>query len=340
MKVAIAQRSPAFLDRGRTIERVIESIYEAHALGVGDRSQSGGGAGLIAFGEAFVPGYPFWLDRIDAARFEAPDVKDLQGAYVNAGVDIERGDLAAVQAAARETNIAIVLGVVERAAERGRHSLFCSRVFITADGAIASVHRKLVPTYEERLSWASGDGHGLRVHDVGPFIVGALNCWENWMPLARASLHAQGENLHVAIWPGAERNTRNITPIIAFEARSFVVSAGATAFERDVPAGLPMRDRMCEPGETIKDGGSCIAGPNGEWIVEPVVGREELIVADLDPATVRAERTTFDMSGHYARPDVLRLSVNRERHPAARFIDNGPEATEGDRAAGLSDDSR
>ena len=174
-------------------------------------------------------------------------------------------------AAARRGRIAVVLGTIERAADRGGHSLYCSSVFITSDGAIASIHRKLMPTYEERLSWSTGDGAGLVVHEVGPFTVGALNCWENWMPLARAALYAAGENLHVAHWPGGEHNTRDLTRFLARESRSYCMSASGILREEDIPNGFPFRDRVVpEPGETLLSGGSCLADPAGEWIVEPL----------------------------------------------------------------------
>lgn len=141
------------------------------------------------------------------------------------------------------------------------------------------------------------------------------------MPLARAALHAQGENLHVALWPGCERNTREITRFIAVEGRSYVLSASTLIRAEDVPAGIPERERFAAAGEVFYDGGSCIAGPDGRWVVEPVVGREELIVADLEIDAVRRERQNFDPAGHYSRPEVLQLTVDRRRQSAARFID-------------------
>ncbi len=317
MRVALAQISPVLLDRWRTIERVVSAVEEAGRAG----------ARLIAFGEALVPAYPIWLSRTDAARFDAPDQKRLHALYVDQSVRLEGGenDLEPVQRAAARHGIAVVLGVAERAADRGGHSLYCSRVFIGGEGdsagRVLSVHRKLMPTYEERLSWAIGDGAGLVTHRVGEFTVGALNCWENWMPLARAALHAQGENLHVALWPGCERNTRDITRFMALEGRSFVVSVGTIIRERDVPNGVPERNRFTTPGEVFYDGGSCVAGPDGRWVVEPIVGREGVFYAEVDLARVLEERQNFDPSGHYSRPDVLRLTVDRRRQRAARLID-------------------
>lgn len=303
MRLAIAQLAPIFLDRARTLAKAADAV----------RAASAKGASLVAFGETFVPAYPFWLSRTDGARFDSEDQKELHAIYLDQAVTIERGDLAPLCDAARASNIAVIVGVAERPRDRG-HTIYCSRVFIDAAGEVCSVHRKLMPTYEERLSWGIGDGSGLVAHAVGEFTVGALNCWENWMPLARAALYAQGEDLHVALWPGCARLTSDITRFIAKESRSFVVSAGVLLRESDIPANIPHRARMCPTrGETIYDGGSCIAAPDGSWVVEPIVNREEIIVAEIDHALVRGERQNFDPAGHYARPDVLRLTVNRRR---------------------------
>lgn len=304
LKVAAAQAAPVWLDRAGTLAKVERFVTQA----------ADEGCGLVAFGEALVPGYPFWLSLTDGARFESARQKALHAAYLDQAVAIEDGHLDDLCRIARRRGIAVVLGIVERPEDRGAHSLYCSLVTILGDGRIASVHRKLVPTYEERLAWAPGDGHGLAVHRLGAFRLGALNCWENWMPLARAALHAQGEDLHVAAWPGSMRNTADITPFIAREARSFVISASSMLRREDIPASMPERDAILAAApEVLADGGSCIAGPDGAWLVEPVVGGERLVTATLDPARVREERQNFDPSGHYSRPDVTRLSVNRER---------------------------
>ena len=311
MIVGIAQLAPVFLDKVRTLEKVVGAVGDAGAAG----------ARLVCFGEVIVPGYPVWLERTGGARFNDAAQKELYALYLREAVDIAAGDLSPVCAAAREAAVSVVLGVAERAADRGGHSIYCSRVFIDATGEVRSVHRKLVPTHEERLVWAPGDGAGLVTHRVGEFTVGALNCWENWIPTARAALQGQGEDLHICLWPGNVRNTTRSTEYFAFEGRSFVVSVSGILRDGDIPTRVPLREQIVRAGETILDGGSGVAGPDGRWVLEPVVGEERVLVVDLDPARVAQERQNFDPAGHYSRPDVLRLHVNRVRQSIVKFED-------------------
>ena len=212
--------------------------------------------------------------------------------------------------------------MIERAAERGGFSLYACLVHVSAEGRIASAHRKLVPTYDERLVWAPGDGHGLRVHEVGEFRVGGLNCWENWMPMARAALYGQGENLHVAVWPGSERNTADITRFIAKESRSWVVSVSGLLHRDGISDRVPQAERIRKAApEWLANGGSCVAAPDGEWLLEPQTGEEGIWVVSLDLERVARERQNFDPAGHYSRPDVLRLKVRRKRQKTVEFDD-------------------
>ena len=310
LHVAVAQIAPVWLDREASLRKVEAWTERAAAAG----------CGLVAFGEALVPGYPFWIEHTDGARFDAAPQKALHAHYLNEAVQIEAGHLDRLCALAARLGIAVVLGVVERPRDRGGHSLYCSRVHIGADGRIASVHRKLTPTYEERLSWAPGDGHGLQVHPVGPFLVGGLNCYENWMPLSRAALYAQGEDLHVALWPGNLRNTEGTTQFLAREGRSFVLAASALLRRDDIALDSPAAAMLATCPAVLADGGSCIAGPDGAWLAPPVTGREELLLATLHHDAVGRERQNFDPAGHYARPDVTRLVVDRTRQGVATFI--------------------
>ncbi len=312
LTVALAQLAPVWLDREATLAKVLSAIDEAAAEG----------AELVCFGESLVPGYPFWLERTGGAEFDSPTQKTLHARYLEQAVCMQEGHLQPVCERARERGITVILGTAERAADRGGHSIYCSLVYIGAEGAIRHVHRKLMPTYEERLCWASGDGHGLQVHRCGPFTVGALNCWENWMPLPRAALYGQGENLHVAIWPGSDRNTADITRFLAREGRSYVLSVSGLMRPDDAPQDLPFREAIVAGGETFfANGGSCIAGPDAEWLLEPQVDREGVFVATLDYSRVLEERQNFDPAGHYSRPDVTRLEVNRERQGTVKFSD-------------------
>ena len=312
MVVALAQLAPVWLNRDATLAKVLLAIDEAASEG----------AELVCFGESLVPGYPFWLERTGGAEFDSPTQKALHARYLDQAVSIEAGHLQPVCERARDRNITVILGTAERAGDRGGHSIYCSLVYIGAEGEIRHVHRKLMPTYEERLCWSPGDGHGLQVHSCGPFTVGALNCWENWMPLPRAALYGQGENLHVAIWPGSDRNTADITRFLAREGRSYVVSVSGLMRPEDVPDDLPFRDEILAGGEDFfANGGSCIAGPDAEWLLEPQVEREGVFLATLDYQNVLEERQNFDPAGHYSRPDVTRLEVNRERQATVKFSD-------------------
>lgn len=309
LTVALAQIAPCWLDRSATLDKVRRYVERA----------ADEGAALVVFGEALVPGYPFWVERTDGARFDSALQKTLFAEYATQAVDIGAGHLDGLRRVAAERSIAVYLGTIERTADRGR-SLFCSMVYIDADGEIRSVHRKLMPTYEERLVWACGDGNGLRTHRIGPFTVGGLNCWENWLPLARAALYAQGEDLHVAIWPGNRRNTENITRFIASESRSYVISVGGLMRAEDIGDHVPHADMMRAGAEDVMaDGGSCIAAPDGNWVMEPVTNRECLEVSTLSHRRVLEERHNMDPAGHYSRPDVTRLVVNRERQSTAAF---------------------
>jgi nitrilase len=313
LTVALAQISPVWLNKVKTLDKICSAISEAAAQG----SQ------LVVFGEALLPGYPFWIERTNGAAFNSTTQKDLYAHYLEQAVCPEHGDLDEVCKLAKQHHIAIYLGTIEKAANRGGHSLYCSMIYIDQAGEIRSVHRKLMPTYEERLAWSPGDGHGLVTHPLGAFTVGGLNCWENWMPLPRAALYALGEDLHVAIWPGNESNTEDLTRVLAKEGRSYVMSVSGLMRSEDFPEDTPHLNEILAGGPMgmIANGGSCLAAPDGTWIIPPVIDKEVVLVATIDHQQVRAERQNFDPSGHYSRPDVTQLTVNRQRQEIAKFID-------------------
>lgn len=312
LKVALAQISPVWLDKKKTIEKIQITLEEA----------SESGAELIVFGEALLPGYPFWLALADGAAWNTKLNKELHAHYVRNAVEIEKGDLATICEMAHKNQMAIYLGCIERAQNRGGHSIYASLVYIDQQGVIQSVHRKLQPTYDERLTWSQGDGHGLQVHSLKQFTVGGLNCWENWMPLPRTALYGQGENLHIAVWPGSQHNTKDITRFIARESRSFVVSVSALMTKHDFPRDTPHLEKILENcPDTLANGGSCIAGPDGKWILEPVSFKEGIFYQTLDFNRVLEERQNFDPVGHYSRPDVTKLIVDRTRQSTLEIKD-------------------
>jgi nitrilase len=312
LTVGLAQIAPVWLDREHTLAKVVAAAEEAAALG----------CRLVAFGEALIPGYPFWLERTGGARFNDPRQKEMHARYMDQAVQVEAGHLDPLCAVAAAHEMAIISGIIERPPDRGGHSLYATLIHISAQGEIINTHRKLMPTYEERLAWSPGDGHGLRVFKLDPFTVGGLNCWENWMPLPRAALYAQGEDFHVAIWPGSLRNTQDITRFIAVEARSYVLSVSALMRPGDFPADTPMLDEIldnCPP--FLANGGSCLAAPDGSWVIEPLIEQEIVMSAGIDHRRVREERQNYDPAGHYSRPDVTQLLVNRRRQSTVKLKD-------------------
>lgn len=312
LKVGLAQIAPVWLNKMATLKKIETTIQDAAKK----KTE------LIVFGEALLPGYPFWLALTDGAAWDTKVNKELHAHYARNSIQIEAGELDSIRQLAKEHRMAIYLGVMERAKNRGGHSLYASLVYIDAEGEIQSVHRKLQPTYDERLTWAPGDGNGLRVHRLKQFTVGGLNCWENWMPLPRTALYGQGENLHIAVWPGSDHNTKDITRFIARESRSYVISVSSLMKKSDFPDDTPhLKAILKKAPDTLANGGSCIAGPDGEWIIEPVLHQEGIIYKTLDFNRIYEERQNFDPVGHYSRPDVTKLSVNRERQSTVEFKD-------------------
>lgn len=312
LTIGLAQISPIWLNKEQTREKIRSYIEKAGA----DKCD------LVVFGEALLPGYPFWLGLTHGSDFNSKMQKEIHAHYLRNAIQVEAGELDILCEAAKQNKVAVYVGIIERAKNRGGHSVYCSLVYINQKGKIKSVHRKLQPTYEERLAWSPGDGNGLRVHSLKEFTVGGLNCWENWMPLPRTALYGMGEDLHIAVWPGSARNTEDITRFIAKEARSFVVSVGSLMSVKDFPPDTPYREEIVlNAVDPLTDGGSCIAGPDGEWVVEPIVEKEGLFTGVIDFNRVLEERQNLDVSGHYSRPDVTRLTVNRERQSVIKIKD-------------------
>jgi nitrilase len=311
MLIAAAQAASVWLNPTATTNKVVGLIEQASQQGVD----------LLAFPETFLSGYPFWVMLGGGGRFGDPEHARAYAAYLDAAVELDGPELRQVAEAARDLPVFVFLGVSERGSGSGRGTVYCTLVAIDPEQGVVGAHRKLNPTHTERLVWGRGDGHGLRTHRVGPLRVGGLNCWENWMPLARYALYADGEELHVAAWPGSAAQTRDIARFVALEGRVFVVLASGLISGESVPKDFPFYELIKDKPEGFYNGGSCIAAPDGSWLVEPRVGEEGLIIAGVDPARIASARYSFDPTGHYARPDVFEVTVDRRRQEAVAFTE-------------------
>ena len=272
------------------------------------------GAALVVFPESWLPGYPAWRDVCrDAALWDHPPVKKAFARFAEHSVDVHGESGRALASVAREHRVTLAIGVSERvAAGPGRGTLYNSFLLYGADGALLTHHRKLMPTYTERMVWGQGDADGLHAADTVAGRVGGLVCWEHWMPLARQALHESGEDLHVALWPTVFDRHQLASRHYAFEGRCFVLAAGSLMRASSLPPDLPADTaRVPSPESWVMRGGSAIIGPDGEYVAEPVFENATTLVADLDLARVREESMTLDVAGHYARPDCLELKVHR-----------------------------
>ena len=301
MKIAAIQAAPIFLDPKATTQKVLSLIRES----------AKGGAELCVFPETFLSGYPIWPDLTDGARWNDEKQKSAYAAYLEGAVSADGPEMKAIEDEARKAGIFVYLGLAERSASGG--TVYCSLAAIHPERGVLSVHRKLMPTHAERMVWGQGDGHGLQVHEWRGFRVGGLNCWENWMPLARFALYAQGEELHVSTWPGAPYLTKDISRFIAMEGRMFVVAAGGVLAADDIPDAFPLKGELLGARDRFLSGGTMVVAPDGTVIAGPVKNEETILYAELDRELVLKERQNFDPAGHYNRPDVFKLEVDRTR---------------------------
>ncbi|HVM37680.1 MAG TPA: carbon-nitrogen hydrolase family protein [Sphingomicrobium sp.] len=266
------------------------------------------GAELIVFPETWIPGYPAWLDLSrDAALWDHAPVKAIYARIVENSVAIPGPALDRLAETARDAKATLVVGLSERVGRgAGRGTLYNSLVTIGPDGRLLNHHRKLMPTYTERLVWGAGDVEGLRAVDTPAGRVSALVCWEHWMPLARQALHESGEDVHVAVWPTVHDLHQVASRQYAFEGRCFVLASGALMRASSLPPELEAHpDRVTGPDQWVLRGGSAIIGPDGKYVVEPVYDEPRILIAELDLRRVSEESMTLDVTGHYHRPELF-----------------------------------
>jgi nitrilase len=275
-----------------------------------------GGAALVAFPETWLPGYPAWLDVCrDVALWNHAPVKQVFARMAENSVVVEGESGRALQRIAREHGVTLVVGVTERIdAGVGRGTLYNALLTFGPDGALLNHHRKLVPTYTERMVWGPGDAHGLHAVDTPAGRVGGLVCWEHWMPLARQAMHESGEDAHVAVWPTVHEMHQIASRQYAFEGRCYVLAIGSLLRAKDLPRELePHPERVTSPEQYVLRGGSAIIGPDGAYLAGPVYDAPCTLYADLELGRVREESMSLDVAGHYHRPDCLELVVTRKR---------------------------
>jgi predicted amidohydrolase len=303
VKVGLAQYSPVHNDLAGTLNK-LESIMQDAAAGKVE---------LLVFGETWLSGYPAWLDHCpNVAIWDDPNVKSAYRKFVENSVELAGPALQKVSSLAARYNQAVVLGINERVIEGpGNGTIYNSVIIFDQEGKIRVHHRKLMPTFTEKMLYGLGDGQGLESAQLGFGSVGALICWEHWMPLTRQAMHDAGEQIHIALWPQVHEMLQLSSRHYAFEGRCYVLAVGQIMTAGQVPRELTLPEHLQDdPQAQLLNGGSCIIGPDGHFIVQPRFGEEELIVAEIDMGKTIEESMTLDTSGHYQRPDIFKFEVN------------------------------
>lgn len=317
MRVAVVQAAYVLMDRAATLDKTLRLVREAAA----------GGADLVAFPEVFIPGTPIWID--------SGPIWDGDGQWyallVDQAVVIPGPVTDAIGRAARDAGVYVVIGVDER--ERHGTTIYNTTCYFVPDGRLLARHRKLIPTGSERTVWGMGDGSTLPVLDTPFGRLSGLTCWENYMPLARFHLYAQGVDLWVAptlaggdAWIATLRH-------IAREGRCHVIGVNPCLNADQIPAGFPDRERVWRrdrpDGDWVEPGNSVVVDPNGEILAGPARHEEVILWADLNRDAVRAARRYFDPVGHYHRPDLFHLTVDTRPRPAVTVLsdDGGVDGT-------------
>ena len=309
MKVAVVQQPPVYMNKEASLERAVALMGEAAA----------GECSMIVFPETWLPGYPTFVWRLPpgAGMKKTDDLFALSQAN---SINLDRDDLAPIKAAAREHSLVVVMGHQEVDGSVSGSTLFNSCAIIDADGALLNNHRKLMPTNPERMVWGFGDGSTLRVVETAVGRVGALICWENYMPLARFALYAQNIDIYAApTWDSGDTWLATMQHI-AREGGCWVIGCATSIEASDIPKTLPYRDELFPNAkEWINPGDAAVYKPFGGLHAGPMRKEKGLLIAEIDVGAAPASRRKFDVSGHYARPDVFTLQVNRAEQSPISF---------------------
>ena len=303
-KIAVVQAAPVVLNREATVSKACELIAKA------GRS----GARLVVFPEAFIPTYPDWVWRIPPGQHRV--LADMYAELLEQSVEIPSSVTEDLSQAARQAGVYVAMGLNERNAQASNASLYNTLLYIGPEGDLLGKHRKLVPTAPERMVWAQGDGSTLEVYDTSLGKLGGLICWENYMPLARYTLYAWGVQIYLApTWDNGEPWLSTLRHI-AKEGRAYVIGCSIAMRKQDIPDRFEFKAKYySEVGEWINKGDSAIVSPDGKFVAGPLHAEEGILYAELDPRQMRGSKWNLDVAGHYARPDVFRLTVSKEDRP-------------------------
>jgi len=304
VRVGVIQARPVYYDLPKTMEKALDLLADAHKQG----------AQLVTFGETWFPGYPVWLDICpNMGLWDHAPTKEVFAQLYNNALTVDGEAVGQLRQVAQDYKMVIVASINERVTQgRGYGTLYNSLLTIGADGNLLNHHRKLIPTYTERMVWGQGDAKGLGAVDTEVGRVGSLICWEHWMPLTRQAMHTSTEEIHIAVWPTALETHQLASRHYAFEGRTYVLCAGSIVKASDLPDGLNTIESI-KPEDYVQRGGSAIIAPDGMYIYEPVYDEEITLIADLDLNRIPQELMALDVTGHYSRPDIFDFSVNRER---------------------------
>jgi nitrilase len=312
-RIAAIQAASVFLDRDASVAKACELIGRA----------AEGGATLAVFPEAFVPGYPIWVWFIPPGRTHP--LRALYSELHRNSITIPGPETRRLGEVAADHGVTVAIGVNERNSEASDATLYNTLVYVGSNGEVLGKHRKLIPTAGERLVWGQGSEAALEVFDLPFGRLGGLICWENYMPLARYTLSARGEQIHVApTWDRGEPWTSSMRHV-AKESRCFVVSVCQAFHERDIPDAFDFKKEYLKGVEGwINPGLSVIVDPDGKIVAGPLDSAEGILYADVEPHQLIGPRWQLDVAGHYARPDLFELTVNRAARP---FLKEGEAPT-------------